>query len=107
MSFLPNPFKIALLLLMGLILPYSPAMASQPAEISGTRKVMTVIRHVNIPRNDRAMLQNVQDILEFKGQLYSQEPLLTPTASLSKTVMRPKLEENRTLPAPYRSPGNL
>lgn len=106
MSFLPNPFKFTLLLLTGLLLPCSPAMASQPTELSGTRKVMAVIRHVNIPRNDRTMQQNVQDILEFKGQLYSQEPLLTPTASLSGTAARPKREQSRTIPARYRTPGN-
>lgn len=50
------------------------------SEMPGTHKVLKVIRNVSLPRTDQ---QVFQDIVDIKGQLYSQSSLLTPTAAVS------------------------
>jgi hypothetical protein len=81
-------------------LPLNVEAAGVRSEINGTRKVMKVIHTVNLPHADQ---QALQDILDIKGQIYSQNPLLTPTAAI--TGPAPTGTENgKGIPNRYRSP---
>lgn len=69
---------LALLFLSGSFV--SAQANSTPSEMTGTRKVMRVIHNVNLPRAEQKALQ---DILDIKGQLYSQNPLLIPATAIT------------------------
>lgn len=89
-----------LVLLATLNLSLSVEAAGVRSEINGTRKVMKVIHTVNLPRADQ---QAFQDILDIKGQLYSQNPLLTPTAAITGSSSI-RTENRKGIPQRYRSP---
>lgn len=92
-------FELLTLLAM-LSLSLNVEAAGMRPEINGTRKVMKVIHTVNLPRADQ---QAFQDILDIKGQIYSQNPLLTPTAAITGPSPT-HTESNKGIPQRYRSP---
>lgn len=90
-----------LALLATLNFSLSVEAAGVRSEINGTRKVMKVIHTVNLPRADQ---QAFQDILDIKGQIYNQNPLLTPTAAItSPSPTRAENHRKGTSPR-YRFP---
>ncbi|WP_303674222.1 hypothetical protein [Vampirovibrio chlorellavorus] len=78
-----------------------------PAELAGTQQVMRLLRTVNVPRTEQKARQGAVDILEFKGQLYNQKPLLRPgVTGLSANGNSPLSVERqkRSLPRYRRFP---
>jgi hypothetical protein len=78
---------------------------SLPADLSGTRQVMKMLRSVNVVRSEQKANQNWQDVLDTKNQLYRQEPLLAPVNTSLSGNARYRYSIKR-LPEKYRMPNH-
>lgn len=78
---------------------------SLPADLSGTRQVMKMLRSVNVVRSEQKANQNWQDVLDTKNQLYRQEPLLAPVNTSLSGNAHYRYSIKR-LPERYRMPNH-